>query len=328
MPVAVEGEARLGVADLNRLALAGEREGQVARGGECVRVGLLGAGAAGEDLVDLAVGEAPVAAHARAVEGDAPHVGADQLHLDRDRELVLAGAQRAGLVGQHLRQHRLDGTGHIDARGAPQRLALEWAARAHVGGHVGDVHPEPHVAVLAARRDGVVEVPGVVGVDREGRQVGQVHAGVGRVGVLGRALGLRRGGARVAAAQPAVEHQPLEHVARDVRPPQPAHNARAALARAHQHQVALAGAAALDRRARPLAEQRLGDQEAAALLEHGDEWLVEAPGRAAADGCAHSLPARTSSATGSASSRLVFGLSKAFTCGLSPRVEIVSPPGR
>ena len=65
-------------------------------------------------------------------------------------------------------------------------------------------------------RDGVVEVPGVVGVDREGRQRGEVHARVGRVGLARGALGLGLGRARVAAAQAAVEHQPLEHVARDV----------------------------------------------------------------------------------------------------------------
>ena len=182
------------------------------------------------------------------------------------------------------------------------------------------------MAVLAARRDGVVEVPGVVGIYREGRQGGQVHAGVGRVGLV--RLGLRFGGPRVAAAQAAIEHQALEHVARDVGASKPAQHPRAALARADQHEVALPRPAALDGGARALPEQRLGDQEAAALLEHRHERLVEAPGRAAADGCAHSLPASTSSATGSASSRLVRGLSNALTCGFSPRVEIVLPPGR
>ena len=56
-----------------------------------------------------------------------------------------------------------------------------------------------------------------------------------------------------------------------------------------QHQVALVRAAAVDGRARAAAEQRLGHQEAAALLEHGHERLVEAPRRAAADGGAHEL---------------------------------------
>ena len=72
-----------------------------------------------------------------------------------------------------------------------------------------------HAAVLAPRRDRVVEVPGVVGVDREGGQLAQVHARVGRVGLVhGCASRLGGRGARVAAVQAAVEHQALDHVAR------------------------------------------------------------------------------------------------------------------
>ncbi len=147
-------------------------------------------------------------------------------------------------------------------------------------------------------------------------------------GLVRGGLRLGRSRARVGAAQAAVEHQALEHVAGHVGTSQPADHPRAALARADQHEVALTRPAALDRRARAVAEQRLGDQEAAALLEHGDERLVEAPRRTAADCRAHSLSDRTSSATGSASSRFVRGLSTAFTCGLMPFVVIVLPPGR
>jgi hypothetical protein len=171
------------------------------------------------------------------------------------------------------------------------------------------VDPDAHEAVLAASGDGVVEVLGVVGVDREGGQLGEVDAGVGRVGLPGGRLCLAAGGAAVRAVQAGVEHQPFEHVAGHVGAAEPAHHARAALARSDQHQVALVRPAALDGRARAGAEQRLGHEEAPAPLEHRDERLVEAPRRAPAGCGAHSLLATTSSATGSASSRLVRGLS-------------------
>ena len=326
--VGVELEGRLGVADLDGVSPPGERTRDLPCDGEPVRPRSLGAGPPREDLVHLAVGEALVAAHARAVERDSLHRGAVQLQLEGHGELVLAGAQRAGARGEHLRQHRLDRSGDVDAGAPAQRLAVQRAARAHVRGDVRDVDPDPHPAVLATCGDRVVEVLGVVGVDREGGQRRQVDAGVGGERVVRGALRLGRSRARVGAAQAAVEHQALEHVAGHVGTSQPADHPRAALAGADQHEVALTRAAALDRRARAVAEQRLGDQEAAALLEHGDERLVEAPRRTTADCRAHSLWTRASSATGSASSRVVRGLSTAFTCGLMPFVVIVLPPGR
>ena len=129
----------------------------------------------------------------------------------------------------------------------------------------------------------------------------------------------------------AVEHQPLDHVAGAVRPSDPAQHARAALAAADEHEVAHAGAAALHRRPRPRAEDRLRHEKAPALLEHRHDRLVEPPRRGPTpDRCAHqSLCATVSSATGSASSRSVLGSSLARTCGLMPLpVMIVSPSGR
>ena len=263
------------------------------------------------------------------MERHARHVRPVQLHLDGHGELVLAGPQRAGLVRQHLGQHRLDRTGHVDTGAAPGRLALQPSAGAQVRGHVGDVYPEPDAAVLADGGDGVVEVLGVVRVDRERGQVAQVHARVRRVGILERDLGLSVRPARVGAAQPAVEHQPLHHVTRPVRTAQLAHHVRAALARAHQHEVTGARPAALDGGPRPRPEDRLRDQEAAALLEHRDHRLVEPAGGAPTDGGAHrSSRTSSSTATGRASSRSVSGSSAARISGLMPFVEIVSPSGR
>ncbi len=167
-----------------------------------------------------------------------PHVGAGHVHLHGHRQLVLAGPQRAGAVGQRLGQHRLHRAGHVGAGAAAVGLGVDRAAGAHVGGHVGDVHPQPHEAVALLGGDRVVEVLGVVGVDRERGQVAQVRArGVDLdLGVGGLGLHL----ARERAAQAAVEHQRLDHVARHLRAADLADHPRAALAGADEHDVALA----------------------------------------------------------------------------------------
>jgi hypothetical protein len=87
------------------------------------------------------------------------------------------------------------------------------------------VDPDADRAVVEALgRDRVVEVARGRRVDREGGEVAQVLAGaflsVRRP--LGRLAGGALDGGVEAAAQPAVEHQRLEHVARVVGPPEPA----------------------------------------------------------------------------------------------------------
>ena len=123
----------------------------------------------------------------------------------------------------------------------------------------------------------------------------------------------------------AIEHQSLEHVAGSVRPADAADHTRAALARADEHEVALAGAAALDGGARTAPEQGLAHQEAPSLLEDGHQRLVESAGGPPAH---RAWSTNVSSATGSASSRSVSGSSTARTSGGMPFVPIVLPPGR
>ena len=169
------------------------------------------------------------------MEGHPPHVGPVHFHLHGHGELVLARTQRARTVGERLGQHRLDRAGHVDAGAAAHCLALERPAGAQVRGHVGDVHPGPYVAVLSAGGDRVIEVLGVARVDRERGECGEIHAGIGRVGLVDGVIGLRGGRPRVGAVEPAVQHQPLEHVACPPRAAQPPHHPRAALAGAHEH---------------------------------------------------------------------------------------------
>ena len=262
------------------------------------------------------------------MERDAGHVRAVHLHLDRDGELVLAGPQRAGLVGQHLRQHRLHRARHVHARAAAERLALEPSTRPDVGGHVGDVHPEPHAAVLAAGRDGVVEVLGVVWVDRERGQVAQVHARVRGVRLVERGLRLAwlpagkrrspRSSISPSTTSRARSGRPSRRSTRAPRLPAPTSTRSPAL-----------GVAAFDRGPRSRPEERLRYQEAAALLEHGHHRLVQpAAGRASGGGAHRSLSNQRVERHGQRLVAVGVRVVAARTCGLMPLVEMVSPLGR
>ncbi len=301
--VAVEGELRLGRLDRERalaLPLGLQRGGGGPRRAQRLGPRLLRLLLPGEDAVDLLVVEARVGADRRAVEGDASDDGAVQLQLDRDREPVDVRPQRAGVVREPLRQHRLDLAGHVDGGRALERLAVDQVAGADVSGDVGDVDPDPP-ALLPQRlhRDRVVEVLRRRRVDREGRQLAQVAAAVD----LDRPR-IARGpldGRVEAALEAAVEHQRLEHVGGDVGPAEPAHDLRVSLAAAvadpQQHEVAVvAGAIAVDDRPRAAAEERLADHEAAALLEDRDELaalrLPAARSRARSRGCGSSSSSR------------------------------------
>src|SRR5918997_434541 len=102
--------------------------------------------------------------------------------------------------------------------------------------------------------------------------------------------------ARERAPQPAVEHQALEHVAGDLRPPEPAHDPSAAVAEADEHELALHRAvprAAVEGVTAPALEQRLGDEQPAAALDRRDERLGR---RARPAPAAVAVPAATASA--------------------------------
>src|SRR5262249_44305649 len=177
--------------------------------------------------------------------------------------------------------------------------------------------------------DRIVEVAGVDRVDREGGELAEIAAFLKEVGPVpvfrfGRFL---FDAIREAAAQALVEHEGLEHVARDVRLPDLADHPGAGLAAADQDDVAdpaVALGAARQRDALAAIEQRLGHHQPAALGEHADDGIDRTPWRPA-----HFSRCRsTSSAIGSASSLAVFGLSTALTCALMPSFGSGSPSGR
>ena len=200
-----------------------------------------------------------------------------------------------------MRQHRLHRPGRVDARGASTRLTIEQRALAHKRAHVGDVHPHPHPPVgQSLRRDRVVEVACSRRIDRERGQAAQVapcHLALRCTRDLLR-LPLHHGSEL--AREPPVQQRRLDHVARNIRPAQHPQDLRCTATpafgwagRGDEHELTLSRAALLRRhkpvggereaakrstpgrvqRARTPWEQRLGDPEASAALQHRDERL-------------------------------------------------------
>ena len=125
--------------------------------------------------VDLVVGQPRVAADQRAVER-AP--SGPRRRRAPSRRSPRAAPRRARGCTRRSRARAAASARPRPARRRSWRgggLALERAARPHVGAHVGDVHPHPdRVTVLAACGDRVVVVARGDRVDREGGQVGEV----------------------------------------------------------------------------------------------------------------------------------------------------------
>ena len=85
------------------------------------------------------------------------------------------GAQRTQLVRKPFRKHRHGAVHQIDRRAALHGLVVDYRVGPHVMGHVGDMHAHfPDAVLYFAHRQRVVEVLGVRGVDREGRDTPEV----------------------------------------------------------------------------------------------------------------------------------------------------------
>ncbi len=269
MPAAVEGEGDLRRGDGERAASGParlERGGDLAGGLERLRPRRLGALGAGEDAVDLRIVQARVRPDDAAVERAARQPRAREVEFGGDREPVFVRTQRAGHVGERLREHGLHGRRDVDARRAPVRLPVDRRARLDVRRDIGDVHPHPDAAFDALGGDGVVEIARRGRIDREGGQIREVAA---TVAVRAR---LARGAIHVGREPPpqaAVEHESLDHVAGDVGAADAPHDLGVAAARAgwrHEHEVA-------DPRARVAVDGDPG----AALEEGRGRQLAAAP---------------------------------------------------
>src|SRR5689334_10989942 len=100
-----------------------------------------------------------------------------ELNKNRVREPVDPRLEAANPVAQALRQHWDDTVGEINAVAAAPRLAVQGAARLRVRGNIGDVHAELPAAIRKPRNvNGVIEIPGVVGIDGDDELVAQIFA--------------------------------------------------------------------------------------------------------------------------------------------------------
>ena len=328
-PVAVEAHDRLGRLGLERPArhpALAQRRGDRGGAAEVVLQARVAEPAAGQQGVDLGVGQAPLGADQRPREARLAHgpVGGDD-DLGRHGGPVDAGPQAAEVGGQALGQHRDHGARDVDRVAAPRGLAVERAARRHEARHVRDVHPQPRRPV-ALRRDGdrVVVVLGALGVDRDDAPVAQVAAaGVGRDGGVVGLVGLAQGGAGERSRQAVGGEQPCEGGARRGRGAEHLGDAAGAAAQGHHGQVADLGPAAGplgEGDARAGLEGRLGGGAAAG----GDQLADQGLGRAAA---AHPAAAASARPRWRASSRAVAGSSTTLTSGGRPRSARSKPSG-
>ena len=96
------------------------------------------------------------------------------IHLGGQGKPVHLRVQAADAVRELFRQHG-DGTvRQVDAGPALIRLLVEERPLGHILGDVGDMDPEAPAAADLLDGDGVVEVTGLLAVDRDRRQVPQV----------------------------------------------------------------------------------------------------------------------------------------------------------
>ena len=87
---------------------------------------------------------------------------------------VLAGPKTAQSRRETLGQHGLDPVGEIDAVALFPRRAVQGRAGPDIGGDIGDRHPDDPSARVGRirvrfRKDGVVVIPGVRGIDGDQR---------------------------------------------------------------------------------------------------------------------------------------------------------------
>ena len=243
------------------------------------------------------------------------------------------GDERAGVARERCGQHRLDRAGHVHARRAPARLAVQRRALGHVRGDVGDVHP--HARPASAPASGSAEIASsksraltgsIVNVARSRRSRRSPgaratrFAGRARLALERRRRSRARGRGRASAPRSRRGRRPGDR-ARARR----ARRTTAARGAVHEHELAVgdldctcaSAARGSERQARwprrdgrlTLAvaltrrEQRLRGQEATATLDHRDEraagqvrrtGAASAGGRRARSSCARATGALTS----------------------------------
>jgi hypothetical protein len=161
----------------------------------------------------------------------------------------------------------LDASGDIRRESSFTRVPVERRARGHVRGNIRDVHPRADPITLLPEAERVVEVLGLVWIDREGEELAEV-------GAIGLELAGRSRHRRVRPADAFLPEEPLEHRAHILRLPQDALHPRPPAAQPQDGQIAdrcVAASLAVDGDRDPSFEEGLAHQELPAPGELGDE---------------------------------------------------------
>jgi hypothetical protein len=148
-----------------------------------LRLVLLG-DAVADRVPHLRIGQARMRVHHRLIELRAADLAvAIDLHVADKAQAIHLRHQRADAVRQGLRQHRHHETGEVHRGRTQLRFVVQRRAGADVVRDVGDRdHKAEAVAVrLAVHR--VIEILGVLAVDRHQRQCAQIHARRGGRGI-------------------------------------------------------------------------------------------------------------------------------------------------
>ena len=97
-------------------------------------------------------------------------------HFDEQAAPVLVGAQAAPAVGQFLRQHRHDAIREVNTVAPGTRGVVQRGPGPHIPCDIGDRDDQPESRAVGLRVNRVVEVPRILPVDRNQRDVPDVLA--------------------------------------------------------------------------------------------------------------------------------------------------------
>ena len=157
-----------------RCPFVGDRRSQSFRDGV---VGL-----AGQEVVDLLVGQARLGTHRSRIEaGSRDLARLVDRHVADQAQAVFIGLERAQAIGQRFRQHRDDATGKIHRGGPVFGFPVQGRSGFHIMRNIGDRNHQAPAVLAPLGINGVIEIPGIRAVDGDQRQIAQIAAALHHV---------------------------------------------------------------------------------------------------------------------------------------------------
>ena len=145
--------------------------------------------------IDLVIGQPGLGMHDAPVERRAGYIAPPvDPHVADHAQPVDLRLQRAEFIGQFLGQHRHDTVREIHRCAPAPRLRIDRIAAADVMRYVGDGHYQPPAITCRLGIYGIVEIPGILTVDGDERDLSQVDASALVLAQLPRRNGRRRNG--------------------------------------------------------------------------------------------------------------------------------------